>query len=125
MVITTVLHDQTMTTRTLRRVNNIPTIFERVRSRHFSPGVLSCSQSSEHLRSMPFPGRGNIDEIEIITRDESFEVSLSVAVDSGCFLTGLLDHLGRMRALLFHNVTDGIDNYLIDSKKFSEHLRAT
>src|SRR5215213_665691 len=125
IVITTVLHDQAMTTRSLRSVNNIPTIFESVSRRHFGTDMLSCSQGGEHLRNMPFPGRGNIHKVKIITSDESFELSFSVRVNARCLLTGLLDQLSRTRALFFHDITDGIDDYLIDSKKFPQHLGAT
>src|ERR1041385_2357131 len=125
IVITTVLHDQTMTTRSFRSVNNIPTIFESVGGGHFSPGMFSGTQGGQHLRNVPFPRGGNVYEVEIITSDESFEVSFSVRVNAGCLLTGLLDHLCRTRALLFHDITNGINDYLVNSKKFSEHLRAT
>src|SRR5690349_2591691 len=114
-----------MTARALRRVNDVPTIFESVRGRHFSPGMLSGTQSREHLRNMPFPRRGNVYEVEIITSDETFEVSFSVFVDGGRLLTTLLDHLRCTHALLFHDVTNGINDHLLNGKKFSKHLRAT
>src|SRR5215212_10361703 len=114
-----------MTTRALRCVNNVPTIFESVRGWYFSTDVLSCSQSGEHLRDMPFPRRRNVYEVEVITRDESFKISFSVCVDAGCLLTGLLDQLSRTRALFFHDITNGINDYLVNSKKFLEHLGAT
>src|SRR5690242_10526087 len=103
-----------MTTRSLGRVNNVPTIFESVGGGHFSAGVLSCSQGSQHLRNMPFPRRRNVYEIEIITSDETLKVSFSVCVDAWCLLTSLLDHLGRTRALLLDNITNSTDDYLID-----------
>src|SRR5678810_319314 len=106
-----------MTTRALRRVNNVPTIFESVGGGHFSTGMLSGTQGSEHLRNVPFPGGGNVYEVEIITSDESFEVTFSVCVDAGCLLTSLLDHLSRTRALLLHDVTNGVNDNLVNGKK--------
>ena len=81
-------------------------------------GVLSGTQGSEHLGNMPFPGRGNVYEIEIITSDESFKVSFAVGVDAWCFLTRFVDQLRRTRALLFHDIANGVNGYLIDSEKF-------
>src|SRR6185369_14960706 len=114
-----------MTTRAFRSVNDVPTIFESVGRGHFSTGMLPCSQRSKHLRNMPFPRRRDVYEVEIITSDETFKVSFSVCVDAWGLLTGLLDHLRRTRALVFDNVTNSIDYYLIDSEKFSQHLGAT
>src|SRR4051794_35677532 len=107
-----------MTPSSLRSVNNVPTVFESVGGRHFGTGMLSGAQRSQHLRNVPFPRRGNIDKVEIITSDESFEVAFSVCINGWCLLTSLLDELSRTRALLFHDIANGVDDYLIDRKKF-------
>src|SRR5215216_4412948 len=87
--------------------------------------MLSCSQGSEHLRNMPFPRGGNVYEVEIVTSGESFKVSFSVCVDARCLLTGFLDELSRTRALVFYDIANSINDYLLNSKKFSQHLCAT
>src|SRR6185369_8137216 len=114
-----------MTTGVFRSLNNVPTIFESVRGGHFSTDMLSSSQGSKDLRNMPFPRRGNIYEVDIITSDETFKVSFSGCVNTGYLLPGLLDKLSSSHALLFHHITNGIDDYFFNGKKFSQHLRAT
>ena len=66
-----------MTTGTFRSINKLPTIFESVRGGHFSTGMLSRPQGSKDLRNMPFPRRGNIYEVDIITSDETLKVFAS------------------------------------------------
>src|SRR6185369_4204055 len=74
---------------------------------------------------MPFPRSGNVNEVEIVTSHEFFKVAFAVCVDAWRLLTSLLDHLRRARALLFHDVTHGVNDDLINREKFPQHVRAT
>src|SRR3954447_22847781 len=114
-----------MTTCALRSVNDVPAIFERVCGRDFRTSVLAGAQGSQDLRNVPFPRGGDVDEVEIVAGDESFEVVFAVCVNGRCLLTSLLDELGRTLALLFDDIANSIDDHLIDSEKLSEHLGAT
>jgi hypothetical protein len=73
---------------------------------------------------MPFPRRCDIDEVEIVARDESFKISLAVGVDSGSLLAGFLDHLRRARTLVTDDVTNGVNDDLINGEKLAEYLCA-
>src|ERR1043165_2459244 len=73
-IVTAVLHDQAMPSRRFRRVDNFPAVFERVSRRHFGAAMLARTQSSEHLRDVPFPRRRDVDEVEIVASNESFKI---------------------------------------------------
>src|SRR6185369_15649411 len=114
IVVTTVFHDQAVTSRRFGSIYKLPTVFECVGGWDFGTGVLSRCECGEHLRNMPLPGRGDVNEVEVIAHDESLEVSLAVRVDAWSFLSGFLDHLRRAGALVFHDVADGVYDDVFD-----------
>src|SRR5690242_15141488 len=113
-----------MSSRSFRSVDKIPAVFERVSGGNFSAGMLARTQGGERLRNVPFPRRGDVDEVKIIASDESFKISLTVRVNRRCLLTGLLDELRRTRAFVFYDVADCIHDDLIDREKLLQGLGA-
>src|SRR6185503_18567017 len=73
---------------------------------------------------VPLPWRCDVNEVEVVARDESLEVSFAVCVNAGRLLSDFLDHLRRARAFVFYDVTDGVYHDLVDGEKFSEDLGA-
>src|ERR1051326_8500231 len=125
MVVAAVLHDQAVTASGFRCVNDLPTVFERISSRDFGAHVFSFLQRSEHLRDMPFPGRSNVDEIKIVTRREMSKVALAVGIDRGRLLTSLFNHPSRAYTFFVDDIAHGVDRYLVDRQKLTEHICST
>src|SRR4029453_3676703 len=119
-VVTAILHDQAMAARPFRGFNNIPAVFECIRRRHFGAYMLSLLQCSEHLRHVPLPRCSNINKIEIITRRQPFEVSLTFGVDRRRLLSSLFYQLSCSLTLLFDYIAYRVHNHFIYCQKFTE-----
>ena len=73
---------------------------------------------------MPLPWCRNVDEVEIIARDESFEIVVAVCVNARSLLAGLFDHLSGAGALVFYDVADSVYDDVFDGEEFAQDFSA-
>src|SRR5215813_14943807 len=114
-----------MTSRSIRRVDNLPTIIKRVSSRHLSTRVLPFFQSSKNLWNVPLPWRSYVNKVQILTCRKSFKITLTIGINGWSLLSGLLHHLRRPETFVIDNVTDGIHLYFFDRQKLIQNTCAT
>src|SRR5258705_8872035 len=87
--------------------------------------MLNVLQPRKYWWHVPFPWRGDVNEIEIGATTKVFEIAFAVTVDRGCFLTRLFDHLSRPQAFLFNCIAYGVNYNLVDREEFPKHAGAT
>src|ERR1051326_7326960 len=93
-----------MPSRSFRGIDQFPAVFERVSGGHFTPRMFTRVQRCERLRHVPFPRRRDVNEVEIIARNEFFKISFAVRVNRRRLLTSLFDELRRTRTFVSHDV---------------------
>ena len=92
---------------------------------NFDASVLSGVHGSESHGSVPVPRSGDVDEVEIITLAEIFEVVVALCVNFGALLARFFDKVLSMDRFFFYEVTDGVDLNMGNTEKVFEHAGAT
>ena len=122
--VTTILHDHAVTAGLFRRVNNLLALFDGVYGRNFHAGVRSALHGGYGHGSVPVPGCGDVNEIEIVAFAEIFVVVLAVGVNFGALAAAFLHHFLGVSGVLFYRVTDRIHLYVRNRQEIRQHAGA-
>ena len=75
-----VFHHDAILSSLLRRLDELPALFQRDRGGYLGGGVLAVPYGSEADRGVPLPGRCGIDQVPILRLADPFEVSFTARV---------------------------------------------
>ena len=121
LAVAAVLEVQAMFAGLLRCVDQRPQILERRADRAFAAAVLAGVERGEHHGDVPFPGRGRVDEVDVVALHEVFERVIAAAVRRGRGMAGVGDHLRGLRHLVGDDVADRDDLHVVDGEQLAEH----
>ena len=88
-------------------VDQIPALLDGERARHLDGGVLATLHPLHRHGSMPFPGRGDDETVQVLPRHQAPEVFLASRVTFGLGLSRRLDDVLGLRHLRGVDVAKG------------------
>ena len=104
-----VLDDRAVALGLLRHVHELPAFVDGHRGRDLDEDVLALLHGLEGHRDVPFPGGGDVDDVDVVAGDQLLPGVLVTEVHHGFLARLLLDVLGGALGALLDDVADGDD----------------
>ena len=104
-----VLEDRAVALVFFRGVDDIPALVDRQAAVHFDEGVLAELHRADGHRLVPFPGCGDVDDVDVIPGDHFFPGVLVAAVDGRRLARLLADDFRLRLGAIIKDVADRDD----------------
>lgn len=124
VIVVAILEMQAVAPRLLRRIHQRPQILERRADRTLAAAVLSVGEGGEHHGHVPLPGRGRINEIDVVARHELLEAVIARRVERGRGLALVGHHLRGAVGFVGDDVGERDDSHAVDREQLGQHRTA-